>query len=519
VIRPGPAARRAAGRLCLVDFDGTEPSDRLERLIAECHIGGVCLFRKNVASAAQVAGLTATVQRLARAAGAPPLWISIDHEGGAVNRFPPSAAVTPLPSAMALGASGDPALAAEAGRVAGEELRAMGIHLNFAPVLDVNNNPANPVIGARSFGASPALVAAMGTGYMAGLQAAGVGAVAKHFPGHGDVTIDSHLALPRVDHAVDHLTAVELAPFRAVAQAGVAAVMTAHIVFPALDPSGAPATMSAPILRGILREQWGYRGLIVSDSLGMRAIVDNYEVGEAAVAAVRAGCDLLLALGPEAWQDQILERVARAIECGDITVERVSSSLARLTESAARWGVGAEATAADAPARQGHADVARRIAEAAVTVVRNRAGVIPLRGGRLGVLPATPGSGGDAPAALVLALRRCHPAVVEVGSRDAAADLDALIAVTCTRGSLSASEAALVRDLHRRYADRLIVVAAGDPYDLLQCPDVAAYVATYGPDPPSMDAAARVLTGLIPARGRLPVNLPGLHAAGWGVCR
>lgn len=519
MIRSGRAARRAAGRLCLVDFDGTEPSDRLQHLVVDHHIGGVCLFRKNVASAAQVAGLTAALQRLARAAGAPPLWVAIDHEGGAVSRFPPSSEVTALPSAMALGACGDVGLAMAAGRAAGEELRAMGIHLNFAPVLDVNNNPANPVIGARSFGESPALVEAMGTAYIAGLQAAGVGATAKHFPGHGDVTVDSHLALPCVDHAADRLHAVELPPFRAAAAAGVAAVMTAHIVFTALDPSRTPATMSAPILRGILRGQWGYRGLIVSDSLGMRAIVDNYGIGEAAVAAVQAGCDLLLALGPEAWQDQVLEYVAHAIECGDIGAERVSASVARLAEGAARWGVGAQARGAGAraPVLRGHGDVARRIAEAAVTVVRNRAGTVPIRGGRLGVVTVARTSAEGPAAALASALRRYHRAVVEVGPEDAAADLDALIAVTCTRGTLPVGEAAGIRDLHRRYGDRLIVVAAGDPYDLLQCPDVAAYVATYGPDAPSMDAAARVLTGLIPARGRLPVSLPGLHAAGSGV--
>jgi beta-N-acetylhexosaminidase len=276
--------------------------------------------------------------------------------------------------------------------------------------------------------------------------------------------------------------------------------------------------MSAPILRGIVREQWGYRGLIISDSLAMRAIADYCGIGEAAVAAVQAGCDLLLALGPEDWQDQVLERVAHAIECGDIGAQRVSASVARLAESAARWGVGAGAIAAgaEAPAFRGHAEVAQRIAEAAVTVVRNRAGLIPIRGGRLGVVTAAPGAGGGAPAALASSLRRYHRAVVEVGPQDAAPDLDALVAVTCARGAGSAAEAAGIRDLHRRYGRRLVVVAAGDPYDLLQFPDVAAYVATYGPDAPSMDAAARVLTGRIRARGRLPVSLPGLHAAGSG---
>ena len=170
-----------AGRLCLVDFPGAEPSASLERLIIEAHIGGVVLFRKNVTSPNQVTELTAALQAIAHTAGTPGLWVAIDHEGGVVNRFPPdsgSPRVTPLPSAMALGATADPALAHAAGRIAGRELCAMGIHLNFAPVLDVNNNPANPVIGARAFGESPALVEAMGLAYIKGLEEAGVAATA-----------------------------------------------------------------------------------------------------------------------------------------------------------------------------------------------------------------------------------------------------------------------------------------------------------------------------------------------------
>lgn len=523
MIRPGRAARRAAGRLCVVDFSGTDPSARIVHLIADGGIAGVALFRKNVTSAPQVAGLTAALQHVARRANAPALWVSIDHEGGAVNRFasiahdsPTALSPTPLPSAMALGAAGDPALARLAGRVAGRELRAMGVNLNFAPVLDVNNNPANPVIGARAFGESPALVEALGLAYIDGLQSAGATAAAKHFPGHGDVALDSHLVLPRVEHGADRLEAVELAPFAAAVRAGVAAVMTAHVVFPGLDPTGVPATMSEPILRGILREGWSYHGLICSDSLGMRAIVDYHSIGDAAVSAVRAGCDLLLALGPDALQDEVLEHLALAIERGDIPGDRLAETAKRLQEARSRWGIGdaPHGALAEAVATAEHAAVARRIAEAAVTLIRDRAGMIPLKAPRVGVV-TVPADLGDDPTPLFAPwLCRYHPGALEIPADAPVGASDAVIAVTCTRGTPTPAQVTAIRELHRRWGARLIVLAAGDPYDLLRFPEVPAYLVTYGPDGPSLDAAARVLVGLIRSRGRLPVTLPGLHRAG-----
>lgn len=537
IVRPSRDSCRAAGRLCLVDFPGPEPSPVLDRMIAEWHIGGVVLFRKNVTSPGQVAGLTASLQRTALDAGGPPLWVAIDHEGGAVDRFaadavaPPSAAplrregavahpsITSLPSAMALGAAGDPALARDAGAVAGHELRALGIHLNFAPVMDVNCNPANPVIGARAFGEAPALVELMGLAYVEGLQSAGVAAAAKHFPGHGDVTVDSHLALPLVPHDLARLDAVELRPFAAAVRGGVAAVMSAHIVYPALDPSGVPATMSAPILTGILRRRWGYRGIVCSDSLSMRAIADHYSIGDAAVAAVLAGCDLLLALGPEALQAEVVERLARAIETGEVPQARIADAVGRLDAAAARW-----IAARPGPVSSGaqvdagtHADVARRIAEAAVTLVRDERGLIPLRAERIGVVAVGVGADAGVHPDLAAALGRYHPAVEVMNTGGDFNQVDCVIAVTQTRGAAAAGVVEAVRGLQARAGDRLVVVAAGDPYDLHHFPEVPAYLATYGPDTPSMDAAARVLLGLIPPRGRLPVALPGLYPAGHGL--
>jgi len=532
VIVPGRDARRAAGRLCLADFSGTAPSSALERLIEGRHILGVVLFRKNITSPAQVAQLTDALQAIAQDAGAPPPWVAIDHEGGAVTRFPPRSAdpprheasplprVTPLPSAMALGAAGDPALAQAAGRIAGRELRAMGIHLNFAPVLDVNTNPSNPIIGARAFGDSPVSVAALGLAYIHGLQEAGVAATAKHFPGHGDTTLDSHLGLPRVDHGRERLEAVELAPFAAAVRAGVAGIMTAHIVFPSLDPSGVAATLSAPILTGILRERWGFGGLVFTDSMSMRAIADNYGMGDAAVAAVQAGCDAVLALGEEAAQQEVLDRLADAIERGEITGARLSEIRARVAAEAVRWGVGSPcpggAEACGCPPVVGateHERIAAQIAAAAVTLVRDRPGTLPLRPGRLSVVyipcgtshPSAPseGVGPD----LASALRRHGAVVGEIHPHDAPIPDGPVVAVTCVRGTPDAGTVAAVRALHRRAGDRLVVVAAGDPYDLALLTEIPVYLATYGPDEPSLDAAARVLLGLARAKGKLPVRL------------
>ena len=529
--RPSADARRAAGRLCFVDFSGPEVEAPLERMIADECLAGVVLFQKNVVSPTQVAGLTAALRAIRREG--PPLWLSIDHEGGLVTRFPMSPApggpaMTALPSAMALGAAGDPALARRAGEVAGRELRALGFSLNFAPVLDVNNNPSNPVIGTRAFGETPAQVATMGLAYAAGLEASGVASTVKHFPGHGDVTVDSHLGLPRVTHDLARLEAVELAPFAAAARAGVAAVMTAHIVFPALDPSGVPATMSAPILTDLLRTRMGFRGFVVSDSLSMRAIVDHFGAGEAAVAAVRAGCDAVLALGPVELQREILDRLADAIEHGAIPAGRVVAAADRLARAAVRWvpataagavtrGGAASSRVADLPTAVGtaeHQAVARAIADAAVTLVCDRRGVLPLRGRRVGVVTL---GGDDAGSCdLVEPLRRHGAEARACMPGDDVSSVDYVVAVTYSRGMVAPTYAAAIKALHGRVGDRFVVLAAGDPYDLLQFPEVSTYVTTYGADPYTLDAAARVLLGALSPLGRLPVSLPGLNTRNGG---
>ena len=259
-----------------------ETQQTLERL----HVGGVILFRRNASDPAQIAALTRALHALPSA----PL-VAIDHEGGRVVRL--DEPFTRFPAAAVVGGSGDAALAFQIGQAIGEELAGVGIDLNFAPVLDVHSNPANPIIGDRAFGSDPALVSVMGIALMRGLLAGGVIPCGKHFPGHGDTAQDSHLELPIVRRSRAEIERTELAPFRAAIAAGIPMLMTAHVLYPALDAER-PATVSRAILTDLLRTELGFKGVVVSDDLEMRAISDHSDIGAAAVASVEAGVDALL---------------------------------------------------------------------------------------------------------------------------------------------------------------------------------------------------------------------------------
>jgi beta-N-acetylhexosaminidase len=316
---------RACGQLLSVGFDGPAAPAELLARVAASEVGGVMLFRPNVASAGQVAGLVATLRRAAPVDA--PLLVSIDQEGGLVQRLRGHA--TEWPPMLAVGGAGDVERTRRVGRALGEELAALGIGWDFAPVLDVHTNPANPVIGNRAFGTTPDAVAAHALAFWRGLRAAGVVGCGKHFPGHGDTRTDSHLELPVVDHDVARLRAVELAPFAAAARAGMEAFMTAHVLFPALDPDR-PATLSKRILNDVLRGELGFRGVIVSDDLGMKAVADRWPIEELAVASVEAGADHLLIRQDEARQRAAHEALVKAAEARAEFRARVEESAARV---------------------------------------------------------------------------------------------------------------------------------------------------------------------------------------------
>ena len=309
--------------LFTVGFNGTEPSREVLELV-ERGVSGVILFARNVASAEQVAALVADLKRAARR----PLLVSIDQEGGRVARLRSPEGFTELPPMRALGATGDEALAYEVGALLGRELRAVGVDQDYAPCVDVDTNPANPVIGDRSFSRDAGEVARLGVALMRGLQAVGVAACAKHFPGHGDTSQDSHKDLPRLPHALERLDAVELAPFRALARAGVASVMTAHVVFEALDPRR-PATLSPEVMR-LLRERVGFDGCAISDDLEMKAVSEHFPLEEAAPGAIAAGVDALLVCHSAAVQERAIDLVRGAAEKGRIPRERLAEATGRI---------------------------------------------------------------------------------------------------------------------------------------------------------------------------------------------
>jgi beta-N-acetylhexosaminidase len=311
--------------LFTVGFPGLTPSPELLELVRR-GVYGVILFGRNVENAEQVAELSATLKR---AAGKRPLLISIDQEGGRVARLRSPQGFTELPPMRALGGLGDAALAREVGSLLARELRAVGIDQDYAPVVDVDSNPKNPVIGDRSFSRDPAKVAELGAAFIQGMQSTGVAACAKHFPGHGDTSQDSHKDLPRLSHDIDRLLAVELPPFQAAARAGVASVMTAHVVFDALDAK-LPATLSRPVM-SLLRERCGFTGAALSDDLEMKAVAEHFPLEQAVTASLSAGVDGLLVCHRSDVQNQAIDIARKAVESGRLPSSRIAEASARIS--------------------------------------------------------------------------------------------------------------------------------------------------------------------------------------------
>ncbi len=316
--------RRHAGQLAIVGFAGYSIPSDLRMLAREFDLGGVVLFARNVEEPEQVAEVSRDVQALASEL---PLWVSTDQEGGRVARLKSS--FTIWPPMMTLGRSGDEGLAERFARALAAELRAVGISLDYAPVLDIHTNSANPVIGDRALSERADEVARLGSVIIRTLQAEGIAACGKHFPGHGDTSVDSHDELPVVDHPPDRIDRVELVPFKAAIEANVASVMTAHILIPALDDQQ-PATLSSRIIDGMLKRQLGYQGLVVTDDLSMKAISAKYGTAEATVAAIAAGCDAVLLCGQDQGaQVAAIEAVIHAVEDRTLPLKRVEDALAR----------------------------------------------------------------------------------------------------------------------------------------------------------------------------------------------
>jgi beta-N-acetylhexosaminidase len=326
------ALHRQVGQLVVVGFDGKTLPAEIRALASEFDLGGIILFARNVEAPEQVAGIAVEAQQLARDL---PLWVGVDQEGGRVARM--RRPLTEWPPMATLGRSGDEALASRFAGALARELLAVGVSIDFAPVLDVLTNPKNPAIGDRALGDGPDVVARLGAAIVQGFQSAGLAACGKHFPGHGDTGVDSHLDLPLVEHAPDRLQAVDFVPFRAAIEAGVAAIMTGHLLVPSLDEAN-PATLSHRIVTDVLRGDLGFDGLVFTDDLDMKAISGRITRERAAVAAIRAGCDVALLCGRDtAAHASAIEALVRAVEQEDIPRTRVEDALAHQRRAKERF--------------------------------------------------------------------------------------------------------------------------------------------------------------------------------------
>lgn len=509
-------------QMMMIGIPGQDVTPECHEFFRDLGFGGAIIFGRNCASLAQMRALTDGLQACAAGSAAGiPLLIAVDQEGGIVARLTEAHGAVTMPGAMALGATGDPELARAAAAATARLLASVGANMNLAPVADVNINPDNPVIGVRAFGEDPAAVARFVTAAIDGTQSAGVLATAKHFPGHGDTETDSHLALPVIRHSRARLESVELVPFRAAIAAGVGAIMTAHIEFPAVAGDGLPATLSRPVLTGLLRGELGYTGLIATDCMEMSAIVRHFGSGEAAVRAVRAGADLIMVSHTPERQRESYRAILAATRCGDIPREQIAASVQRILTAKRRFAAARRAPLTDRELAA-QRDLAELIAARAVTVIRDRRRqpASPLRPvcvavGETAITQAESGDGEPAVAAalggLFSGLR--HAIVRDDGSglREAlalAADCDQLIIAVggLTAMPQRADAAAALLAIARERGIPSVAIACRAPYDA-QALAADTVLATYDTRPASMHAAAAVIAGRLVPRGRLPVML------------
>jgi beta-N-acetylhexosaminidase len=509
------------------------------RDITEFHVGGYHLLGEvnNLHEPAGAALLVNQLQALAKV----PLWITADFEGGVGLRF---IGATRLPRAMAIGATGNPEMASQAGRITAEEARAMGVNVNFYPVVDVNNNARNPIINIRSFGGDPVLVSKMARAYIHGAQAAGVMATAKHFPGHGDTSTDSHLELPSVDVDRARLDAIELPPFRAAVEAGVGGVMSAHIALPRIETDNLPATLSPKMLTGVLRGELGFKGVIFTDALNMRGVAAHYPEGEAAVRALKAGADILL-YPPSV--ELAFKAVKRAVETGDVKESRLDESIRRILAAKQTLGLDKHHVADMNRLMQvlgstEHQQIAQAIIDSAITLVRDNKNVLPLKLTTaqkvLSITMVDNNEGwrdGGPGRAFVAGLTKRHGATtsVYVSDKTAPAEFDLIkklaafsdivivngfIRVAAYKGSIDLSDGEINLLKHLSAMDKpFAFVLYGSPYMLSFVPELPSYVLAYEYYPAAEEAALKAVLGEIEFKGKLPIELPGFYPIGHSI--
>ena len=503
---------------------------KLERLVRDYHLGGLILFG---GEALETAYFTNHFQKLAKI----PLLIASDLERGAGNQV---TGATLFPPLMALGATDSEELAYEMGRITAVEGRALGIHMTYAPVVDVNINPDNPIINTRSVGEDPELVARITGAFIRGCQSNGMIATAKHFPGHGDTDQDSHSLLPTINADEERLNKVELYPFQKAVEAGVGAVMTAHLYVPALEPeAGLPATLSERILTDLLRNRMGFKGLIVTDALEMRGITAYFGEEQAALRALKAGVDLLL-LPPDPVK--VIEFLQQAVRNGELPLARVEESLRRVLQAKARLGLHRNryVSLESLPLVLGKPEfkeIARRAFASAITLVKNENNLLPVSGDKKVLILSLSSDPGDYFAGRRFALemsKRNPGSLVFYADGDTGKDklqevlslisqVDLVIAALFSslragKGSVDLEPAhiELIKTI-KASGIPVVAVSFGSPYFLRSFPELDGYLCLYRNTPETQELAAMSICGELRLAGKLPVSLPGLYPRGHGL--
>lgn len=533
----GMTLEEKLGQMMMPDFrymngqNVTQLLPEVERMIRSYHIGGVILFRENIVSTEQS---TALIEQMQRVSNKYKLLMTIDQEGGSITRFQ---AGTDMPGNMALGATRSNELSEKVGKTVGEELKSLGFNMNFAPSLDVNNNAENPVIGVRSYGGNPDLVANMGLSYINGLQSTDVSATAKHFPGHGDTNIDSHVGLPIVSHDMERLKSVELYPFQKAMDNGLDAIMTTHITFPNLDSTSVisqktgerinlPATLSKKILTDLVRDEMKFKGVIVTDAMNMGAISKHYGTVEAAIKTIQAGTDIVLMPGN---MNEIFPGLVEAVEKGVISEDRLNESAKRILELKLKRGIVKEEQITPVEEKinnairivgsNEHKAVEKEAAEKSITLVKNEK-----------ALPLTSLSTNDRIVVignryiqdLGNAIKEKHPntQIVEFTNTTEMTEAQKKIVKSANYiiyGSFStnvemrsetSSQIKIIKQVMNITNVPVIAVAIHNPYDIMAYPEVDAYITQYGFNKASFDATASVIFGEYSPIGKLPVIIP-----------
>ena len=493
----------------------TTPLIEIQALLGELHLGGFILFDSNVQSPEQVGGLIRSFQETVHALDDPPLLIGVDQEGGLISRLKESAGFSEFPSPMALAATSDPVANVRAvARAQATELKALGINVILGPSVDVNNNPANPIIGTRAFGSQPEQVSALAQAAIEAYQQAGILAVAKHFPGHGDTTQDSHSDLPLVPHDRARLDSVELMPFRAAIQSGVAGIMSAHVIFPSVDDApNLPATLSNKVLTGLLRDDLKFDGLALTDSLEMGALAQaGYTIPKAAAAALAAGADLLLFNATPDVYRATQQLIAEQITAGVIPQQRLDEAARRVLRAKERFGL-FEAPSVDTSAIASWVgltetrQLAQTIAAQGITVVRDSTQQLPLKSGAPVVVVETANAEGLGALLNAVTLRISDQPTDDEIAAVINQTTGKTVVVATSDAAIYTRQIDLVTALINAQVP-VIVVATRSPYDAAYIKNVPTVIVTYALPPPSLRALVDVLTGRVSATGKLPIALP-----------